>query len=267
MLFGTHTKRKHLRVKIAASFVTLMSAITMLRLTPPPVLADPATPTAAQILDGYITATGGKAAYEKMTSTVRKGTFSLAAQKINGSFEEQTKAPNKIYISQTIEGFGKSEQGYDGTTGWARDAISGLRVLAGAELTQMKEQARFNGLLAWKEMYSKTEVLGIRTVGAAKAYAIRLTPATGKPTVQYFDVSTKLLLRMDQVVESPQGSIPTESYLSNWKVVDGIKQPFTIRQIVAGSNEIMMTTTSIKSNVPIPDATFAKPADATAPKK
>ena len=228
---------------------------------------DPPTPTVAQIFDAYINATGGKAAYAKLTSTVTTGTFSITGQKIKGNYEVQAKAPNKIHISQTIESLGKTDQGYDGNTGWSRDPINGLRMLSGAELAQLKEQARFNGLLFWKEMYPKTEVLGIRPVGSAKAYAVRLTPAAGKPTIQYFDVTTKLLVRQDQMVESPQGSIPTESYPSNWKAVDGVKQPYTMRQVVAGSNEIITISTSIKNNTAIPDSVFVKPADTASPRK
>lgn len=258
---------RHAGVKYAVSSVSFAVLTGAIFIAHPLAQADPVAPTVAQIFDAYINATGGKAAYARLTSTVTIGTFSITGQKIKGSYEVQAKAPDKIFVSQTIEGLGKTDQGYDGTTGWSRDPINGLRVLSGAELTQLKEQARFNGLLFWKEMYPKTEVLGIRPVGSAKAYAVRLTPAGGKPMIQYFDVTTKLMVRQDQMVESPQGSIPTESYPSNWKAVDGVKQPYTMRQVIAGSNEIITTSTSIKNNTAIPDSIFAKPAATTPPKK
>ena len=223
--------------------------------------AEPATPTVAQVMNDFIAASGGKTAYTKITSTEIHGTFSMKAQKITASVVTKAKAPDKILVTQEIAGLGKFEQGYDGKTAWARDPLHGLRTLEGNELEQMRTQARFNSPLYWKELYAKSEMLGIRTVNGAKAYAIRLTPAKGRPTTEYFDVKTKLLVRVDQTVDQPEGSIPTEAYLSDYRVVDGVKEPFTVRQVTPSIGEAEITTTKIQNNVAFDDAIFAKPAE------
>ena len=90
------------------------------------------------------------------------------------------------------------------------------------------------------------------------AYAIRLTPTNGKPLVQYFDTQTNLMVRMDMISEGPQGTLPIESYFSDYRTVDGMKIPFQMRQKVAAT-ELLTTVTEIKNNLPVTDAKFAKP--------
>ncbi len=218
------------------------------------------TPTVAQIIDDYIAATGGKAAYDKIKTTEISGTMELVAQKITGTLDVKQKAPDRFYSSQTIAGIGKIEQGYDGTTAWSRDPVFGGRILAGAELAQTQMQARLNSTLQWKELYPKSELLGERLVNGSKAYAIRLTPVKGHPATQFYDIKTKLLVRQDQIADSPQGAIPTESYLADYKAVDGVKAPFTTRMVQAGT-EVMIKITQVKNNVPLADSLFAVPAD------
>ena len=226
---------------------------------PASVYADPDLPTATQIMDDYVTATGGKAAYQKITSTVTTGTFSLPAQNLKGTFASQAKAPDKVLFTQTSARIGKTEEGFDGKTGWAKDPLNGQRVLSGVELTQIKEQAQFYGPPFFKSFHTKMEVVGVKMVNDVKTYAVRLTRAQGPSATQYFDEETKLLVRVDDISVSPQGSTPTETYFSDWKAVDGVKSPYTVRQVIAG-NEMTLTTTSVKNNVAIPDSVFAPPS-------
>ena len=253
---GSCNRRRRIRgVAQVMGAMALTSAAFM-----PVAQAKRATPTVAQILDDYIAATGGRAAYDKIKSSEVSGTLELVAQKIKGSIEVKQKAPDKFYTAQTIAGIGKLEQGYDGKTAWARDPINGGRILAGAELAQAQLQARLNSTLQWKQLYPKAELLGERTVAGARAYAVRLTPVNGRPTTQFYDIKTKLMVRQDQTADSPQGAVPTESYFSDYKTVDGVKAPFAMRLVQAGT-EITVKMTSIKNNVTIPDSVFAVPAD------
>src|SRR5687768_9331244 len=52
-------------------------------------------PTADQIIDDYVKASGGKAAIEKLTSRETKGTFEVPALSASGTLEAFAKAPNK----------------------------------------------------------------------------------------------------------------------------------------------------------------------------
>ena len=216
--------------------------------------------TASQVLDKYVVATGGQAAYDKITSLAIGGTLEMKAQGVSGTFAMKTKSPDKMLVTQTIQNIGDMKQGFDGKVGWSQDPINGLRTLQGPELEQMKFGAAQSGSKTWRQLYTKSEMLGYRKVGAAETYAIRVTPKVGKPIVMYYDTKSFLLLRTDMLAEGPQGTVPTESYTSDYRTVGGVKMPYATRQRVGGVAEVVMKVTEAKVNPAIDDSEFAKPA-------
>lgn len=218
-----------------------------------------ALPTADQILDKYVQAIGGKAAVQKQTSRVSKGTFDIPAMGAGGPITIYAKAPNKTLRVIEIPGFGTVQQGYNGTVGWAQEPQNGLRELAGLELTQAKREAEFYGDIKYKEMFKKLTVTGKATVGTGEAYVVEAVPAEGSPQKLYFDTQSGLIVRMDMEAETMQGKMAFEIYPENYKEVDGIKIPFLIRQN-SSAFSFTVTLEEVKHNVPIDDAKFNKPA-------
>jgi hypothetical protein len=215
--------------------------------------------TADQVLEKYVEMTGGRAAYEKITSSISKGTMEITAQNIRGTVETYSKAPTKFLLVQAIDGVGQFTQGYDGQMGWGQDPFLGLRNLEGAELANFKRDASFHSDLKWRELYDKVELVGTQKVGDRDAYVIRMTPSIGKPVTRYFDTETFLIVRSDVVSETPFGTLNMESYPSDYRVVDGVKMPFQL-MMKAPSGEMVMKITEVKNNVDIDDAKFVKPA-------
>ncbi|HST20102.1 MAG TPA: hypothetical protein VLR90_03235 [Blastocatellia bacterium] len=221
--------------------------------------ATDALPTVDQINEKYVQAIGGKAAIEKLKSRTLKGTIDIPAMGIKGTTESYAKAPNKSANRSSIDGIGDFMQGYDGTTAWEQNPMAGFRVLGGAELALVKRDAEFYGDLKFKELYPKAVVKGRQKLGDRDVYLVEATPAEGGVEQLYYDVQTGLLARRDFVLDSPQGQMPTETYLEDYKEVDGIKIPFTIRQTnpaVAFTIKVL----EVKHNVPVDDAKFNKPA-------
>ncbi|MBC8135981.1 MAG: hypothetical protein H8F28_08865 [Fibrella sp.] len=256
--------------------IALVSGVlaTVLLSAPTPLLAQKKTtkpapaklPSPAKIMDDSADAIGSAAAFAKLKTMRMRGKISIPAQNITGTMETQMKFPDKVYVLQNIAGFGKAEQGYDGKVGWSLDPINGLRTLAGGELDQMKRQSDEIKTNDWRKLYQKPVLLGIRKVGTMSTYAIQMTPkASGKPVVTYYDIKTKLPVRTDVVVETAQGSVPTQSFSSDFRSVGGVKIPFTTRQVVGGVSEVNVTFDSVQVNVPVDEKLFAKPK-APAPK-
>lgn len=252
------------RVRLFALLIALsapLCAVPVVQAQTKPAAAK--LPSAASVLDDSAKATGGIANYNKIKSMVITGTMQMIAQNISGSLETRLAFPNKVYSAQEIKGIGKFEQGYDGATGWSRDPINGLRTLAGAELTQIKTQGDEMKSSDWRRLYSKVTLLGIRKVGTANAYAIRLFPKSGaKPVTTFFDTKTKLPIRTDIVAQTAQGEVPSQNFTSDFRTVSGIKIPFKTRQ-VSGTQEVSVTFDSVQVNVPIDNAIFAKPVAST----
>lgn len=218
-----------------------------------------ALPTVDQVVEKHVQAVGGKAAMEKLTSRVIKGTIEIPAMGIKGTTESYAKAPNKFATNSNIDGIGNFLQGFDGKTAWEQNPMAGFRVMSGAELALVKRDSEFYGDLKFKELYPKAVVKGKQKLGDRDVYLIEATPAEGGPEQLYYDAQTGLLTRRDFVLDSPQGQLPTETYLEDYKEVDGVKVPFTVRQ----SNPAVAFTikiTEVKHNVAIDDAKFNKPA-------
>ncbi len=225
-------------------------------------------PTVDQILDKFIESSGGKAALEKVTSRYVKGTFDIPSMGASGTVEIYAKAPNKSLTVIDVPGFGTIQQGYDGTVAWEDSPMTGARDLSGVELAARKRDADFYRELHLKELFSQVAVKGKEKVGEREAYVIEATPAEGKPEKMFFDVENGLLVRADAERESPQGTALVETYLEDYRDVDGVKMPFTMRQV----NPMFSMTikfTDVKSNVDIDNSKFskAKPPEPAAPPK
>jgi len=218
-----------------------------------------ALPALDQILDKLIEGSGGKAAQEKLTSRQVKGTFEIPSMGANGTFESFAKAPNKSYTAIDVPGFGLIRQSYDGAMGWEDNPMVGMRDLAGAELAARKRDADFYGALHMKELYPQMTMKAKEKVGERAAWLVEAVPAEGKPEKMYFDAETGLLVRQDAEREGPQGAAVVQVYFEDYRDVDGVKVPFTIRQVMP-MFELSIKFSEVKHNVEIDDAKFAKPA-------
>jgi len=219
-----------------------------------------ALPTVDDILEKNVKAVGGKEAIEKITSRSMKGSFNLEAFGVaDAPVEMFAKAPNKTAMKIDVAGFGVVNRVYDGATGWSSDPMSGLRELSGVELAQMKRGADFYQELNYKKHYTKMEVKGKEKVGSYETYVVEATPSEGSPDKLYFDVDTGLLVRQDEEAETQQGKMQMEVYMEDYKVVDGVKIPHTVKQVNPAMT-IVIKITEIKNNIEIEDAKFNKPS-------
>jgi hypothetical protein len=219
-----------------------------------------ALPTVDQVLDKYIAAVGGKAALEKQSSRVEKGTLEIPAFGMTGNMETFSKAPNKTAFVLDLPGFGVVKQGFDGKTGWSSDPQTGLRELSGAELSQMKLNSEFHRDSKLKTLYPKITVKGKDKVGDKEVIVLEATPADGSAEQWYFDAATGLLIRRDFEVDSPLGKTSIQSFVDSYMEVDGLKIPSAMRQ-VRPDMTFNLKVSEVKHNVPIDDAKFVKPAN------
>src|SRR5579872_4019873 len=160
-------------------------------------------PKAETILDKYIEATGGKAAYEKNHNEITTGKMEFTGKGISGNVLSYRAEPDKSYTEIEIQGIGKIKEGSDGKTAWSLSAIQGPHLKEGDEKAQAMMAGKFNSELNWRDVYKKVETTGVEQVEGKDCYKVVLTPSQGSPITRYYDKQSSLLIKMTMVAKNP----------------------------------------------------------------
>jgi outer membrane lipoprotein-sorting protein len=215
-------------------------------------------PKAETILDKYVEATGGKAAYEKHHSEVSKGTFEMTAMGIKGAVTSYRAEPDKSYTEIDLTGLGKSREGSDGKVFWSLSSMMGPHVKEGPEKAQAALSASFNAELHWRDVFKDAKTIGTDTVDGKDCYKIQLTPAEGPPITQCYDKASNLMVKMTMTAQTPMGDQAVDSFASDYRKEGEILMPHKIKQSVAGQ-EFTIIIDSVTFNSEIPADKFAIP--------
>jgi photosynthetic reaction center cytochrome c subunit len=213
-------------------------------------------PTADDILNKYIAALGGQAAIDKLKTRVMKGTYE-AANGLTATYEVDQAAPDRFHVIFTTPQ-GTMERGFNGSAAWEKNP-RGVMDMPSEQLAQMKAIVGMFSDIKLKEQFTRMNVRKDKIDGR-DVYVILATTADRKRERLYFDAETGLLLRRTTATQTPIGVIPQETNYEDYREVDGVKIPFTIRTVTldAGSTATRKYT-EIKVNVPVDDSTFNKP--------
>lgn len=249
--------RNTLRWKHLASTCLIILVAGLIPVAAQTAPADSA-PSVDEILDKYVQALGGKAALEKLTSRVAKGTFEMDQMPGEATQEIYEKAPNKQLTITDSPSFGTFKRGYNGTTGWQDNPQTGLQDVTGDELASMRRHADFYWSTKLKELYPQMTMKGKESVGGRDAYVIEATPAEGSAETMSFDAESGLLVRLQGEGETPNGPVDFDSTFEDYRDVDGVKVPFVMHQSF-GEFSFVIKLTDVKQNVSIDDTKFDKP--------
>jgi zinc protease len=221
-----------------------------------------APPSADQIIQKYIIALGGRAAIEKHTSRVSKGTIEIPDAGLSGTIEVSEKAPDKALTIIQLPGVGQVREGADASGAWQEEPQTGLRDKTGNELADARRGAAFNAELKFLTLYKTLAVTGQETVGGRPTWVLLATPAEGSATHMYFDAESGLMVRQSGTRDTAQGPIDVDVFIEDYRDVDGIKQPFTVRQVTSMFT-LVVRMSEIKHNVALDDAIFKRPGAPT----
>ena len=108
-----------------------------------------------------------------------------------------------------------------------------------------------------KTVYAKVTMPGMSKIGYRDVYVLDLQPASGAAERMYLDAQTYLPVRINSVHVSGTVSEPVETYLDDWREVDGIKYPFAISERFAKLT-LTFTVKEIKHNLTL-DARMFEP--------
>ena len=259
------------RCLIGSALVIALCIAAHAQDAPKPAGAEPKVdlPPASDILDGYILATGGKAAWQRIHSRSTVGTFEMAALGVKGKLETWAASPNKLATRVTMGELGSKETGCDGTNAWEVNKLgdvgellggNGAKLLEGDEQLYMLREATFNADLRWREVTKSAETIGEESVGGKDAYKVRVVTSDGAEMVMLYDKSTRLLVRVDTKARTALGEIDVQVFPSDYRKVDGVVVPFkTVSKMLGGEQTAVLERVEFNKNI---DASkFVLPAE------
>lgn len=216
-------------------------------------------PTVSQVIERFLRAVGGRAAWLKVKTQYAAGTIEVPATGNKGTYEVFSTAPYKVL---TILRFttGEFRFGFDGKKSWTQAQQGQARYDPPEKQAASRRDLDFYKYLNFKQHFPSAGVTGIEEVEGAKAYVVEAIPAGEKlPERLYFNISTGLLVRRNTFSEDSAGRKTMDTqYYDDYRQVDGIKAAFSQR-IIQGGVTILTKHTEFKNNIPIDDAIFNLP--------
>ena len=222
----------------------------------PPTPAPRARPSVEDIFARYMQAIGGANASGTKTLFM-KGTR-VASQNRSVPNEITLSLPDKLLIVSTTPQ-GPVRQILAGDNGWVLSGTN-LRTLSPTEVADARRglQALF-GIV--KVTHSPDmQLAGMEKIDGRDMWIV--ATATPEKRVAYdFDAETGLLKRKTTINHTVALPIPEQIDFEDYRDVDGVKVPFSIRSSAIDTYDSWTRTfTEVKRNAPVDDSLFAMPA-------
>ena len=203
--------------------------------------------TKQTVFDNYVTAIGGATNVNLVKTVYNKSEATMQGMLL--TTETKSMAPNKQSVIMTGMGMVLSKMIFDGEKGYSEQ--QGVKKeLAGAELDKINSNTvpfpEFNYINDAQVSLEKIE-----PVNGSDAYVIK----TSDDTSIYYDVVSGL--KVKQVVEIKQGEQTFQQVFDflNYKEVDGVKFPHTIKMIV-GPQKFDFEVKEIRINKDVSESDF-----------
>ncbi|MGH9441632.1 MAG: LolA family protein [Thermoanaerobaculia bacterium] len=182
------------------------------------------------------------------------------------------KRPEKVRLEMTIQGK-TIVQAYDGKTAWMIMPFLGSpdpQVMSADDAKDVIEQADMDGsIVDYKAKGNTVELLGKEDVEGSPAYKLKVGLKNGDTSYVYIDTETGLEVKETSKRKQQGSEVEVDSYMTNFKPINGVLFPFSIENKVQGKSVGQFTIDDAKANVAIDDGIFAMPAAAAkaAPEK
>jgi zinc protease len=222
------------------------------------------SPTADQVLAKYTEALGGSAVIEKLKTRSMKGTW-ITSNGISLGYEVYQTAPSKLFTVLNTPKQGVIERGFNGGVAWEKGS-RGIRDLEGIELFYLKRYPDLFKDIKLQGQFARLSFSGKEKIDGKDVYVLRGVTPDNKTERLYFDAQTGLLLRRITLTPTMVGLVPEQVDFEDYRDVDGMKLPFTIR--ISSIDSFFSSTrqfTEIKLNVPVDETRFNRPAAQASP--
>jgi hypothetical protein len=247
--------------KLRMNQLILFALAAFLPFLDTPVFAqNEASPSVETVINHFIAATGGKAAWEARHSQIEHATLEFPKQGIQGSLTIYEAAPDKYLGVTELAGIGKMTTGSNGQVAWENSALQGPRIKQGAERADALREGAFNAPLYWQKLYLKGETAGSETVEGHDCYKIVLTPQEGEPMSEFFDKKSGLMIKTMATVSSQFGDVKAEISYDDYRKDGDLLSPHRMTTRAA-QQEFVIQIQSVDINPDLGPGRFDLPPE------
>ena len=216
------------------------------------------SPDARLIIDQYISATGGREAWQNLESVQGNGTVSIPAASISGTAEFCI-TPGTYRNTFNMSG-GKVQDatiitGRNGDVAWQltgeSDKYQG-KILEGVERLKSLRKYQFNQMLDLDANFLSVELAALEEVNGKPAYKLDMVPRESPDSTEtrYFDQASHLIVRT--VIEG--GGPIQESFYDDYVQVGPVKMHTKTKRMASGVVLMEINMTNLLVNKPFPDS-------------
>jgi outer membrane lipoprotein-sorting protein len=209
--------------------------------------------TADEIVAKNIAAKGGEAKLKAVQTVRQTGSINIQGQ--TAQLTVVAKRPNLSRQDINIMGTTIS-MAFDGAKAWMLNPMVGAEpVEMPAEQAEMiKDQADIDGpLVDYKTKGSTVELVGLEDSNGRKVFHLRVTRKGLPPTELYIDSQNYLDVKS---VTAVPGSGTMEMVFGDYRTVDGLTVPFSVKSSAAGMLLSELKLDKVEFNVTLPADTF-----------
>lgn len=217
-------------------------------------------PAPKELWAKHIEAIGGESNLPTEGSQTTKGRLIVPAVGMEGTVSSFVRAPNKLLTLVDLKQIGLTQKGFDGTTGWAIEPMTGARLIEGEELELMLIAADMRGYAVLADRAKEMKTLGKATFDGTETWVVETKGAITPDVTCYFETDSGLLRGMRLLAPTPYGKMPFEFAFTDYKQFGKLK--FAAMTTTRAMSQEFKITTEEVSNADVPLSTFEIPPEA-----
>ncbi len=201
--------------------------------------------TVKTIVDGYVSAIGGKEKVDAVKTVYQKMEAEIQGQKLSMSVKQMY--PNKEAMEVSMMGMVMQKGVFNGEIGY--NEVRGQKI----ELTEEEVEKKKKDLVPFEvlSLLENGELIGIETINGEDSYVVE----SGK-SKYYFNINSGLMIRKDESMDDGEGNTTVQVVnYGDYQEVEGVKFPFEMKSKM-GPMDIVFKTLELKVNEEVTDKDF-----------
>jgi outer membrane lipoprotein-sorting protein len=199
---------------------------------------------------------------------IKVNTQKLTGKMLQGGIEipftMMTKRPGKIRVEGTFQGL-TFIQNYNGKEGWNLNPFTGVtdpQPMSEEDLKEIHYQADMDGMLwNWNEKGYTVTFDGKDDMEGTSCYKIKVDTKEGDAFTYYIDSDSYLILRSNTKMQRLGNEIESDTYFSNYNMVEGIAVPGKIETKMKDQLMGTLVIENVELNTELDDTLFEKPVN------